>query len=192
MWYSKFGQNVQKLYRDARRKAPYIIFIDEADELFSERGSGHPADTEGTNQFLTEVGGIKRTDGVLTITATNRDIVIDEAAKRYGRLGILFEIDKPSFEGRREIARIHLSRLGRQDLLDNLDYDEFARNTDGATGADIAGIISKTYWERFRAIEAKGKEPYKLTTGNFLKTAEDYHLTGSKMGFRQRRTNNSN
>lgn len=183
MWYSKSEKNIQRLYKEARRKAPYIIFIDEGEELFSKRGYGHEADTAGTNQLLTEIGGIKRTDRVLTIITTNRADTIDEAAKRYGRLGIHFSIDIPNEAGRKEIAKIHLGRLGRQELVDKFDYELFAKETDGTTGADIAGIISKTFWERYRSIKAKGKEPYQLTTNDFLAIAQSYGKTVEKLGF---------
>lgn len=186
MWYSKSEQNIQKLFQRARQKAPYIIFIDEGEELFGKRGrDSHGADTAGTNQLLTEIGGIKRRDRVLTIITSNRAEAIDEAAKRYGRLGIHFRIDIPNEEGRRKIGKIHLERLGRSELLDHFDYEVFAKATDGFTGADIAGIISGTFWERYRAIKIRGAEPYQLTTKHFVDMARTYQQTVRKVGFVQ-------
>ena len=185
MWYSKNEQNVQKEYREARRKAPFIIFIDEGEELFAKRGEGHSADTAGTNQLLTEIGGVKRHDKVLTIITTNRSESMDDAAKRYGRLGLHITVDVPNYEGRKNITKIHLSRLGRENVVEEFDFDRFAKETDGYTGADIAGIISATFMNRYQEIKLKNTPEYMLNTEHFLKVAEEYAKTvkRTKVGF---------
>lgn len=177
VWYSYNAKNVQSLYRNARRNTPYIVFIDEGESLFAERGSGHSADTETTNQFLTEIGGVSRTDGVITVITTNRMEAVDIAAKRYGRLGVHYEVDIPDQSGRKEIAKKHLTRLGRTHLIAEFDNDKFAAETDGLTGADIAGVINNTFLDRYKAIKLGTREPYQLTTEDFLRTAATYHKT---------------
>lgn len=123
------------------------------------------------DSLAANVGGVNRMDGVITVITTNRIESIDEAAQRYGRLGIHYRIEVPNYEGRKEIARIHVNRIGRQDLVDDFDYDRFANKTDGLTGADIAGIVNQTFVDRYKAIKLNGVKPFQLSTDDFLKTA---------------------
>lgn len=183
MWYSKSEQNVRDFYVRARRNAPFIVFIDEGEELFSKRGAGPGTDNSVTNQLLTEIGGVNRSDQVITIITTNRLDQMDEAARRYGRLGVHYRIDVPNEEGRKEIARIHLKRFGRDALVDDFDLDRFVAATDGKSGADLAGIIAQVYWNRFQDLKLRGIAPYKLTTDHFVRAAEAYNPEAEKLGF---------
>jgi len=111
---------------------------------------------------------------------------MDDAATRYGRVGVHFTIDRPNYEGIKSIAKIHLSRLGRSTWISDFDYDIFAKVATGTTGADIAGIISKTFWDRYRRITLDKEKPYQLTTEHFVDAAGKYSKTVEPFGFGNR------
>jgi ATP-dependent metalloprotease FtsH len=139
------ASRVRDLFRQAKEKAPCIIFIDEIDAVGRARGRSisHGANDERENtlnQLLTEMDGFGSNSGVIILAATNRADILDRALLRAGRFDRQIYVDMPDLNERKEIFLVHLRPLK---LAKDLDVDFLARQTPGFSGADIANICNE-------------------------------------------------
>lgn len=139
------ASRVRDLFRQAKEKAPCIIFIDEIDAIGRARGKNptfnQNDERESTlNQLLTEMDGFGNNSGVIIIAATNRVEILDEALLRAGRFDRQIQVDLPDLSERIDIFKVHLRPLK---LDANLDTDFLARQTAGFSGADIANVCNE-------------------------------------------------
>ncbi len=138
------ASRVRDLFRQAREKAPCIIFIDEIDAIGRARGKNMIAsndERENTlNQLLVEMDGFSSEKGVIIVAATNRQDVLDSALLRPGRFDRVISIDKPDLTGRAQIFRVHLKSIK---IAPEVDADKLAAQTPGFAGADIANICNE-------------------------------------------------
>ena len=140
------ASRVRDLFKQAKEKAPSIIFIDEIDAIGRSRGnntmSGGNDERENTlNQLLTEMDGFGTNTGVIVMAATNRADVLDKALIRPGRFDRQIYVDLPDLLERKEIFEVHLEPLT---LSKNIDRNFLARQTPGFSGADIANVCNES------------------------------------------------
>lgn len=139
------ASRVRDLFKQAKEKAPAIIFIDEIDAVGRARGksniSGGNDERENTlNQLLTEMDGFGTNSHVIVLAATNRADVLDKALMRAGRFDRQIFVDLPDIRERAEIFKVHLEPLKK---VKNLDIDFLAKQTPGFSGADIANVCNE-------------------------------------------------
>ena len=139
------ASRVRDLFRQAKEKAPCIIFIDEIDAVGRARGKnpnmGGNDERENTlNQLLTEMDGFGTNSGIIVIAATNRADILDKALLRAGRFDRQIHVDLPDLNERKEVFKVHLKPL-KLDL--SVDIDTLARQTPGFSGADIANVCNE-------------------------------------------------
>lgn len=138
------ASRVRDLFRQAREKAPCIIFIDEIDAIGRARGKNlmnSNDERENTlNQLLVEMDGFSSEKGVIIIAATNRQDVLDSALLRPGRFDRVISIDKPDLVGREQIFKVHLKNIKTDPTV---DAHKLAAQTPGFAGADIANICNE-------------------------------------------------
>jgi len=139
------ASRVRDLFKQAKEKAPSIIFIDEIDAIGRARGKnaqmGSNDERENTlNQLLTEMDGFGTNSGVIVLAATNRADVLDSALLRAGRFDRQIYADMPDLNERREIFDVHLKPLK---IVEDLDIDFLAKQTPGFSGADIANLCNE-------------------------------------------------
>lgn len=139
------ASRVRDLFKQAKEKAPCIIFIDEIDAIGRARGKspnmGSNDERENTlNQLLTEMDGFGTNSGVIILAATNRADILDRALMRAGRFDRQIYVDMPDVNERKEIFEVHLKPLK---LAGDIDRDFLARQTPGFSGADIANICNE-------------------------------------------------
>lgn len=140
------ASRVRDLFKQAKEKAPCIVFIDEIDAIGRQRGKnmmgGGNDERENTlNQLLSEMDGFTTNNGVILMAATNRPDVLDPALLRPGRFDRQISIDKPDIIGREEIFKVHLKNLKTQE--DEVDAKKLAHQTPGFAGAEIANICNE-------------------------------------------------
>jgi len=158
------ASRVRDLFRQAKEKAPAIIFIDEIDAIGRARGrsisQGANDERENTlNQLLTEMDGFGTNSGVIILAATNRADILDRALMRAGRFDRQIYVDMPDVVERQEIFKVHLKPLK---LDKDLDIEFLARQTPGFSGADIANICNEA------ALIAARKEKKTVEKQDFL------------------------
>jgi cell division protease FtsH len=158
------ASRVRDLFRQAKEKAPSIIFIDEIDAIGRARGKNNGFNSnderENTlNQLLTEMDGFGTNSGVIILAATNRADVLDSALLRAGRFDRQIYVDMPDLNERKEIFQVHLKPLK---LEEGLDIDFLAKQTPGFSGADIANLCNEA------ALIAARKEKKKVGKQDFL------------------------
>ncbi len=158
------ASRVRDLFRQAKEKAPSIIFIDEIDAIGRARGknAGFSSNDERENtlnQLLTEMDGFGTNSGVIILAATNRADVLDSALMRAGRFDRQIYVDMPDLNERMEIFHVHLKPLK---LAPNLDIDFLAKQTPGFSGADIANLCNEA------ALIAARKEKQFVEKQDFL------------------------
>ena len=139
------ASRVRDLFRQAKEKAPSIIFIDEIDAIGRARGKNNGFNSnderENTlNQLLTEMDGFGTNSGVIILAATNRADVLDAALMRAGRFDRQIYVDMPDLNERKEIFQVHLKPLK---LVEGLDIEFLAKQTPGFSGADIANLCNE-------------------------------------------------
>ena len=139
------ASRVRDLFRQAKEKAPCIIFIDEIDAVGRARGKnpnmGGNDERENTlNQLLTEMDGFGTNSGIIVIAATNRADILDKALLRAGRFDRQIYVDLPDLNERKEVFGVHLRPLK---LDQSVDIDTLARQTPGFSGADIANVCNE-------------------------------------------------
>jgi cell division protease FtsH len=138
------ASRIRDLFDQAKKHAPCIIFIDEIDAVGRHRGSGigggHDEREQTLNQLLVEMDGFDTNEGVILIAATNRPDVLDKALLRPGRFDRRIIIDLPDIKGRYEILKVHARKIK---LDPSVELMHIARNTPGASGADLANILNE-------------------------------------------------
>ena len=139
------ASRVRDLFRQAKEKAPCIIFIDEIDAVGRARGknmlAGGNDERESTlNQLLTEMDGFGTNSGVIILAATNRADVLDSALLRAGRFDRQIHVELPDLQERKDIFGVHLRNIK---LSKNVDVDFLAKQTPGFSGADIANVCNE-------------------------------------------------
>jgi cell division protease FtsH len=138
------ASRVRDLFKQAREKAPCIIFIDEIDAIGRARGKNAMMsndERENTlNQLLVEMDGFGTDSGIIILAATNRPDVLDSALLRPGRFDRQITIDKPDMVGREAIFKVHLKNIK---VSDALDIHKMAEQTPGFAGADIANVCNE-------------------------------------------------
>ncbi len=139
------ASRVRDLFRQAKEKAPAIIFIDEIDAIGRARSKsvnfGSNDERENTlNQLLTEMDGFGTNSGIIILAATNRADILDNALLRAGRFDRQIYVDMPDLNERVEIFKVHLKNVKKDDTV---DVDFLARQTPGFSGADIANICNE-------------------------------------------------
>ena len=139
------ASRVRDLFRQAKEKAPGIVFIDEIDAVGRARGKnpnmGGNDERENTlNQLLTEMDGFGTNSGIIVIAATNRADILDKALLRAGRFDRQIHVDLPDLNERKEVFGVHLRPLK---LDQSVDIDTLARQTPGFSGADIANVCNE-------------------------------------------------
>ena len=139
------ASRVRDLFRQAKEKAPCIIFIDEIDAIGRARGRnpnmGANDERENTlNQLLTEMDGFGTNSGVIILAATNRADILDKALLRAGRFDRQIHVDLPDIQERKEIFNVHLRPIK---IDESVDVDFLAKQTPGFSGADIANVCNE-------------------------------------------------
>ena len=138
------ASKVRDLFRQAKEKAPCIVFIDEIDAIGQKRNSGNfggNAEREQTlNQLLTEMDGFEGNSGVIILAATNRPESLDPALTRPGRFDRRVPVELPDLQGREAILKVHAKKIK---VEDNIDYGAIARMASGASGAELANIVNE-------------------------------------------------
>lgn len=139
------ASRVRDLFKQAKEKAPCIVFIDEIDAIGRARGKnpnmGSNDERENTlNQLLTEMDGFGTNSGVIILAATNRADILDSALMRAGRFDRQIHVEMPNLNERKEIFKVHLKPIK---VEKNLDVDFLAKQTPGFSGADIANLCNE-------------------------------------------------
>ena len=136
------ASKVRDLFRQAKEKAPCIVFIDEIDAIGKKRDGqvgGNDEREQTLNQLLTEMDGFDGRKGVVILAATNRPESLDKALLRPGRFDRRIQMELPDLEGRKAILEVHLKRVKHE----TVDLDIVARATAGSSGAELANIINE-------------------------------------------------
>jgi len=138
------ASRVRDLFEQGRKHAPCIIFIDELDAVGRTRGSGlgggHDEREQTLNQMLVEMDGFDTKDGVIVLAATNRPDVLDPALLRPGRFDRQVVVAMPDVQERKDILKIHMSKIP---VAENVDIERLARATPGTSGADLANMVNE-------------------------------------------------
>jgi cell division protease FtsH len=151
---------VRDLFRQARREAPAIIFIDELDAVGRQRGAGmgqgHDEREQTLNQMLVEMDGFGAESGVVVMAATNRPDILDNALLRPGRFDRQVVVDVPDVDGRAQILALHASKIP---TTQGIDLMGLAQQTPGFTGADLANVINEASLLAVRAGKEQVEQP---------------------------------
>ena len=138
------ASKVRDLFRQAKEKAPCIVFIDEIDAIGQKRNSGayggNDEREQTLNQLLTEMDGFEGNNGVMILAATNRPESLDPALTRPGRFDRRVPVELPDLKGREAILRVHARKIR---VGDDVDFHTIARMAAGASGAELANIINE-------------------------------------------------
>ena len=138
------ASKVRDLFRQAKEKAPCIVFIDEIDAIGQKRNSGinggNDEREQTLNQLLTEMDGFESNNGVMILAATNRPESLDPALTRPGRFDRRVPVELPDLAGREAILRVHAKKIK---MADDVDLHTIARMAAGASGAELANIINE-------------------------------------------------
>ena len=138
------ASKVRDLFKQAKEKAPCIVFIDEIDAIGQKRSGGQYGgndEREQTlNQLLTEMDGFEGNTGVIILAATNRPESLDPALTRPGRFDRRVPVELPDLKGREEILRVHARKIR---VAEDVDYNKIARMASGASGAELANIVNE-------------------------------------------------
>ncbi|HKX29624.1 MAG TPA: ATP-dependent zinc metalloprotease FtsH, partial [Blastocatellia bacterium] len=165
---------VRDLFRQGKRNAPCVIFIDELDAVGRHRGaglgSGHDEREQTLNQLLVEMDGFESNEGVIIIASTNRPDVLDPALLRPGRFDRRIVVQRPDVKGRESILAVHMRLLP---LAEDVDLLVIARGTSGYTGADLANLVNEA------ALNAARYHQQTITMADF-DWARDKTLMGSE------------
>ena len=137
------ASKVRDLFKQAKEKAPCIVFIDEIDAIGQKRdgrAGGNDEREQTLNQLLTEMDGFESNNGVIILAATNRPESLDPALTRPGRFDRRVPVELPDLKGREEILKVHAKKVK---LDESVDFNKIARMASGASGAELANIINE-------------------------------------------------
>ena len=168
------ASKVRDLFKQAKEKAPCIVFIDEIDAIGQKRSGGQYGgndEREQTlNQLLAEIDGFDSSKGVVILAATNRPEILDKALLRAGRFDRRIIVDRPNLAGRYQTLRVHTKNIK---LAEDVDLHKIAQATAGAVGADLANLVNEA---ALRAVR-KGR---KLVTQEDMLAAFEFVIAGSE------------
>ena len=138
------ASKVRDLFKQAKEKAPCIVFIDEIDAIGQKRNTGgmvgNDEREQTLNQLLTEMDGFEGNTGVIILAATNRPESLDPALTRPGRFDRRVPVELPDLKGREEILKVHAKKIK---VSDDVDFSKIARMASGASGAELANIVNE-------------------------------------------------
>ena len=138
------ASKVRDLFKQAKEKAPCIVFIDEIDAIGQKRNTGamggNDEREQTLNQLLTEMDGFEGNSGVMILAATNRPESLDPALTRPGRFDRRVPVELPDLQGREAILKVHAKKVK---IADDVDFNRIARMASGASGAELANIINE-------------------------------------------------
>ncbi len=173
------ASRVRDLFREAKKNAPCIVFIDEIDAVGAHRsatGSVGGQDERGQtlNALLVEMDGFSRDDTIIVLAATNRPDILDPALRRPGRFDRQITILPPDVKGRLKIIQVHSKRLT---ISENVDLEEVARNTPGFTGAELANLVNEA------ALIAARENKESIETSDFTEAKDRILIGVERKGF---------
>lgn len=147
------ASKVRDLFKQAKEKAPCIVFIDEIDAIGGKRSSGnisggHDEREQTLNQLLTEMDGFEGNTGVIILAATNRPESLDPALTRPGRFDRRIPVELPDLKGREAILKVHCKKIK---TAPDIDFTRVARMASGASGAELANIVNEAALRAVRA-----------------------------------------
>ena len=137
------ASKVRDLFKQAKEKAPCIVFIDEIDAIGKKRDGqlgGNDEREQTLNQLLTEMDGFEGNNGVIILAATNRPESLDPALTRPGRFDRRVPVELPDLKGREEILKVHAKKIR---IAEDVDFNKIARMASGASGAELANIVNE-------------------------------------------------
>ena len=137
------ASKVRDLFKQAKDKAPCIVFIDEIDAIGKKRDGqigGNDEREQTLNQLLTEMDGFEENNGVIILAATNRPETLDPALLRPGRFDRRVPVELPDLKGREAILKVHAKKVK---IADDVDFEKVARMASGASGAELANIVNE-------------------------------------------------
>ena len=137
------ASKVRDLFRQAKEKAPCIVFIDEIDAIGKKRGGqygGNDEREQTLNQLLTEMDGFEGNTGVVILAATNQPESLDPALTRPGRFDRRVPVELPDLKGREDILKVHAKKVK---IAEDVDFEKVARMASGASGAELANIVNE-------------------------------------------------
>ena len=137
------ASKVRDLFKQAKEKAPCIVFIDEIDAIGKKRDGqigGNDEREQTLNQLLTEMDGFEGNNGVIILAATNRPESLDPALTRPGRFDRRVPVELPDLKGREEILKVHAKKIK---VAEDVDFNKVARMASGASGAELANIVNE-------------------------------------------------
>lgn len=148
------ASKVRDLFKQAKEKAPCIVFIDEIDAIGKKRDGqlgGNDEREQTLNQLLTEMDGFEENNGVIILAATNRPESLDPALLRPGRFDRRVPVELPDLKGREEILKVHAKKIK---VAEDVDYNKIARMASGASGAELANIVNEAALRAVRSHRA--------------------------------------
>ena len=149
-YYGESEEQLREVFEEAEENAPAIVFIDEVDSIAPKRGeTSGDVERRGVSQLLSLMDGLDDRGDVIVIGATNRVDALDPALRRGGRFDREIEIGVPDKEGRKEILQVHTRGMP---LVDGIDLDQYAENTHGFVGADLASLAKEAAMNALRRI----------------------------------------
>ena len=170
------ASKVRDLFKQAKEKAPCIVFIDEIDAIGKKRdggkfGGGNDEREQTLNQLLTEMDGFEGSNGVIILAATNRPESLDPALTRPGRFDRRVPVELPDLQGREAILRVHAKKIKTEP---NINYAQIARMASGASGAELANIVNEAALRAVRdhrtaASQADMEEPIEVVIAGYQK-----------------------
>jgi cell division protease FtsH len=168
------ASRVRDMFKQAKEKAPCIVFVDEIDAVGRRRGAGlgggHDEREQTLNQLLVEMDGFEGNEGVIVIAATNRPDVLDPALLRPGRFDRQVVVPLPDVAGREQILKLHMRRVP---IAEGVDARIIARGTPGFSGADLANLVNEA------ALFAARANQHLVTMASF-EQAKDKLLMGAE------------
>ena len=156
-WVGESEKGIREIFKKARAAAPCIVFFDEIDALVPERGGGFASEVSErmVGQLLAELDGLEEMPGVMVLGATNRADILDPALLRPGRFDLTITLPLPDFTTREAIVAVHLQD---RPLSVDIDYRVIARETEGRSGADIAGLCRQASVLAIREAISAGRD----------------------------------
>ena len=170
------ASKVRDLFKQAKEKAPCIVFIDEIDAIGQKRNSGayggNDEREQTLNQLLTEMDGFEENTGVIILAATNRPESLDPALTRPGRFDRRVPVELPDLQGREDILKVHAKKIK---VAEDVDWNKIARMASGASGAELANIVNEAALRAVRdgrrfATEADLEESIEVVIAGYPKT----------------------
>ena len=169
------ASKVRDLFKQAKEKAPCIVFIDEIDAIGQKRNSGayggNDEREQTLNQLLTEMDGFEGNTGVIILAATNRPESLDPALTRPGRFDRRVPVELPDLQGREDILKVHAKKIK---VAEDVDWNKIARMASGASGAELANIVNEAALRAVRdgrrfATEADLEESIEVVIAGYQK-----------------------